>query len=126
MVSGFYPSLPNLYINKKYNKETIKSPELVVPRLHITTSDMLENFPSLFFQPFLKYSVRLQSNFIIIRSHHIWAHGRAFWRSGARLDTRAGILAPGRAFGHVGGHFGAQARVWTRRAGILPPGHVGR
>ena len=73
----------------------------------------------------------------------IWALGRVFWLPGARLSTRAGILAPGarlgtragilapkRAFRHVGGHFGAQARVWARgrvfwRLG-RPFGHVDR
>ena len=30
------------------------------------------------------------------------------------MGTRAGILAPGRAFGHARGHFGAQAHVWAR------------
>ena len=47
---------------------------------------------------------------------HVWARAWAFWRSGARLGTRAGILALGRVFGHARGHFGARR----------PFGHVGR
>ena len=56
---------------------------------------------------------------------------------GARLGTRAGILAQGRPFGQAGGHFGARARVWARgrafwrpsaylgtRVGILAPGRA--
>ena len=85
----------------------------------------------------------------------VWARGRAIWRSGTRLCTRAGIFTPGRAFWHSGafghkrGHFGTQVHIWTcicklararlwarrgaiwrsgvrlgTRAGILAPGRV--
>ena len=47
------------------------------------------------------------------RVFRIWAYGRAFWCSGARLGT----------FGHADGHFGAQARLGTR-AGILVLGRT--
>ena len=40
-----------------------------------------------------------------------WAHVQEFERPSARLGTCAGILAPGRAFGHARGHFGARVRI---------------
>ena len=46
--------------------------------------------------------------------------GGHFWRPGAHLGIRAGILALEHAFEHTGRHFGARLGTW---AGILVPGH---
>ena len=53
-----------------------------------------------------------------------WARVQEFERPSARLGTCAGILAPGRAFGHARGHFGARAHIWAFERAFRRPGRT--
>ena len=52
----------------------------------------------------------------------VWACGFAFWCPSACLGMWAGILVPGRLFGHMGGYLCARAPVWAHERAFWGPG----
>ena len=73
-----------------------------------------------------RFMLRRESNSIVsAKETTSKARGRSFWRLGAPSGTRAGAnrqTAPGRAFGHAGGHSGARACVWALGRAFWRPG----
>ena len=72
-----------------------------------------------------------EKNNVLIQGQRTIGHWLklAFWRPGAHLGTRAGILAPRRAFGHAHKHFGALGREFGHANGYFGTraciGHAG-